>query len=205
MNFDELKSKWDNENNADLHIPDSIDKLKKAQHPIEKLKRNMKIDFCFQLLAITYFGFLPYLQNFDHSLYYIFFGVYSIFLLISIQYFYGFYLFYKNIQDNTSPTKDKLLELYYELRLNIERYQSLGFLLFPAIIGYLILLQYNTLLIENKTLADLEGLSLLKEMILVIVVLTVLFIFFIKWTTNVVYGKYAKKIRQILDELNEDC
>lgn len=204
MNFDELKSKWDNEDNGDVHIPQNMEKLKKAQHPIDQLKRNMKVEFFIQVIAITYCGFLPYLKDFDYSLYYIFYSLYGVFLLISIYYLYGFYSFYKNIQDNTSATKDKLLELYFELRLNIERYKSWGFLLFPMAIAYLILFQYNTLVIQNKTLADLEGNNLFNEMIWVILALTLFAMLLIILTVKSSYGKYAKQIRRILDELNEE-
>lgn len=204
MNFDELKSKWDNEDNDDVYIPQNMEKLKKAQHPIDELKGNMKVEFCIQVLAMTYCGFLPYLKNFDPSLYHIFYSLYGVFFLISIYYLYGFYSFYKNIQDNTSATKDKLLELYFELRLNIERYKSWGFLLFPMAIAYLILFQYNTLVIQNKTLADLEGNSLFNEMIWVIVALTLVCMLLIILIANSTYGKYAKQIRRILDQLNED-
>jgi len=102
-----------------------------------------------------------------------------------------------------AATKDGLLELYFEIRLNMERYKSFGFLLLPFGIIWLGLHSYNRLLFRNiafETLSD----NIILIVIIVIVIFTAAMIIAINAWVNSFYGKYTKQIRKILDELKEE-
>jgi len=203
MNFEELKSEWEKDNSGNLNIPQSIEKLKMAQHPVEKLKRNMKIELYPQIIAILALAFVPSLANFQSSLYSFYYISYAMMVVISVYYLYAFYRFYKNIHQYAAATKDGLLELYFELRLNMERYKSFGFLLLPFGIIWIGLYQYNKLLLSDiafETLSD----NIILIVIIVIVIFTAAMIIAINTWVNSFYGKYTKQIRNILDELKEE-
>lgn len=203
MNFDELKSKWDNEKSDNLRIPQDMKMLKMAQHPLDKLKRNMRNELYAQVVAILFLAFLPYifqLQSNHHLLYYI---IYTILVVISSYYLYNFYRFYKSMHLYTSATKGGLLELYYELRLNMERYKSFSFSLQPFTITFLGLYFYSRSLASGENMEFFIEQNLLLMMIF-IAVLTAGIMLISTWWVNSFYGKYTKQIRKILDELAEE-
>lgn len=203
MNFDELKSKWENESNDDVNIPQNMEKLKMAQHPIENLKRNMRNELYAQVAAIIFLGLVPYLYDLHNSLYILYYIAYAMLLVISIYYLNSFYRFYKGMHQYSAATKDGLLELYYELRLNMERYKSFGFLLLPFGIIWVGLYLYNNLLDKGVKIESLSNKTLLIGTIC-IVAMTSMMMLAINWWVNSFYGKYTKRVRQILDELREE-
>ena len=201
MNFDEIKSNWDNEGSDDVNIPGSITELKRAKHPIDKIKKNMKFEFYGQVLCIITVPFLTQ-QIFIGSLQELFLGFYAVFVLISAYYFYHFHVFYKQTNLNATSSKDNLYELYYNLRLNMERYKSFGFLLIPFIIGFAALTW-----IEKPGHLDLDKamffgnlITYLTAMIVAVIVYIALIVFWVE----MVYGKYTRQIKDILQELKEE-
>jgi len=207
MNFEELKSEWEKDNSGNLNIPQSIEKLKMAQHPVEKLKRNMRNELYIQIIKILILGFVPLLANFQSSLYALYYISYATLIVISAYYLFGFHRFYKHIHQYATATKDGLLELYYELRLSMERYKSFGFLLLPFDIIWIGLYLYNKILFRNITFESLFD-SLSNNVILIGIISIVIFIavmiMSINERINNYYGKYTKQIRNILDELKEE-
>ena len=59
MNFDEIKDSWDKEGaEAAVQIPPAMSALRKAKHPIDKLRARMKMEFFMQLIAVVLMPFL---------------------------------------------------------------------------------------------------------------------------------------------------
>lgn len=203
MNFDELKSDWEKDGSENVRIPKSLEKLKLAKHPVEKLKRNMRNELYPQIIAILALGFVPQLANFQSSLYSLYYISYAMMVVISAYYLYGFYQFYKHMHQYTAAAKDGLFELYYELRLSMERYKSFGFLLLPFGIIWIGLYLYTDLLIKNTAFEALSN-SFLLIGISIIILFTAAMIISINTWVNSFYGKYTKQIRNILDELKEE-
>jgi len=203
MNFEELKSEWEKENSGNVNIPQSMEKLKVAQHPIEKLKRNMRAELYPQIITIVILAFVPSLANFQSNLYPLYYISYAMMVVISAYYLYAFYRFFKSIHHYAIATKDGLLELYFELRLNMERYKSFGFLLLPFGIIWIGLYMYNKLSIRSIAFESLPDNFMLAG-VSIIVIFTVAIIIAMNTWVNSFYGKYTKQIRNILDELKEE-
>ncbi len=201
MNFDKLKSEWNNEN-TDITIPNTIDQLKKSKHPIEQIQKNMKREFIVQIMAIILIAFFPLQFKFPSSQYIIYYTSYVILVVISSYYLFGFYKFYKQTEFYTGNTKNSLWKIYHELRLNMERYQSFGFLLLPHFLLTIGLAIYNILLKTGKTFSDLDN-SQVFSLILVVLIGTLAVVTSIILWTKYLYGRDAKKLETILNDMEE--
>ncbi|WP_126973572.1 hypothetical protein [Gynurincola endophyticus] len=203
MNLDNLKSAWNAEKTDDVRVPSKIEQLKKAQHPLDSLKRKMKNEWYIQLFAILFLGLVPQLYDIHSSLYVIYYVAYAMLVVISGYYFNLFRNFYVQINHYTADTKDSLTEIYYEFRLNIERYHSFGFLLLPFVLTWLGTYLYSRLMEEGKGFSSLSQ-NTKYYLIIGTLLISLLFIVAILGWTKYYYGKYAKQLREILDELREE-
>ena len=200
MNFDDIKDNWDKESADDVHIPSAMDKLRKAKHPIDKVRANMKHEFFMQVIAVL---LVPFLLRVSGEMQMLFISFYILFVAISAYYLYYFYRFYSQMHNYSTETKDGLLELYYQLRLNMERYKSFGFLLLPFIFIFLGFIDWgndssghlNVTMLLNKHKYLFAGL---------IAFVSVFYIFIIVGWVKFFYGKYALHIKEVLDELKEE-
>ena len=202
MNFDQLKSEWDKEN-TDIHIPNTIDQLKESKHPIEKIQKNMKKEFIMQVIAVILIAFFPLQLKFPASQYIIYYTSYAMFVVISSYYLFGFYKFYKQTELYTGNTKNSLWKIYHELKLNMERYQSFGFLLLPHFLITIGLFIYNTLLKTGKSLSDLTNTQIFSLILVVLIGTLAVVISIILWT-KYLYGRDAKKLENILNDMEEE-
>lgn len=201
MNFDKLKSEWDKEN-TDIHIPNTIDQLKESKHPIEKIQKNMKKEFIAQIIAIILIAFFPQQFKFPTSQYVIYYTSYAMSVVISSYYLLGFYKFYKQTELYTGNTKNSLWRIYHELKLNMERYQSFGFLLLPHFLITIGLTIYNSLLKTGKTFPDLTN-SHIVALISTVLIGTLMVVASIVLWTKYLYGREAKKLENILNDMEE--
>ncbi|OCA72658.1 hypothetical protein BBH99_13140 [Chryseobacterium contaminans] len=201
MNFDQLKEQWNNED-SNVHIPDTIEQLKGSKHPIEKIQKSMKKEFPAQVLAIILIGFFPLQFKFPSSQYLIYYVSYVMMVVISSYYLYGFYKFYKQTELYTGNTKNSLWKIFHELTLNMERYQSFGFLLLPHFLLTIGLVIYNTLEEKGKALSDLTN-THQYSLILVVLIGTLFLVTSIILWTKYIYGRPAKQLENILNEIDE--
>lgn len=201
MNFDQLKKQW-NKEDSDVHIPDTIEQLKESKHPVEKIQKNMKREFPMQILAIILIAFFPQQFKFPSSQYIIYYVSYTMMVVISSYYLLGFYKFYKQTELYTGNTKNSLWKIYHELRLNMERYQSFGFLLLPHFLVTMGLFIYNTMEEQGKSLTELSA-SHQQALIIAVLIGTLAVITSIVLWTKYVYGRSAKQLENILNEMDE--
>ncbi len=202
MNFDKIKDNWKQDTSKEIAIPKKMEKLK-SSHRFTKLQRNMKIEFYAQLLAIFFLAFVPQLYQFDHRLYFLYYISYSTLVIISAYYLYNFYLFYRQFQQFTDTARNTLNQLYTILRLNMERYKAFAFLLIPHIISCVLFFAYNKLLSKNQAI---DSLTEKQVVALAIVTLTLVIIYIIAillWVDKY-YGRYAREIKSILQEMDDD-
>lgn len=200
MNFDDIKNNWDKENTTATKIPAAINTLRKAQHPIDQLRASMKKEFYSQVLAVVA---MPFFIGFITGQKTLFLCFYILFAAISAYYLYHFYKFYKDMHNYNTDTRDGLLELYYQLRLNMERYKSFGFLLVPFIFIFLGFIE-----IKSKTSGPVSLLALLDKypyvMVGLVTGVSIVYILIIVAWVKSFYGKYAAQIKNVLDELKEE-
>ncbi|WP_300596366.1 hypothetical protein [Niabella sp.] len=201
MNFDELKSQWNEEGADDVQVPASVEQLRAAQHPLDQLKRNMKKEFVVQVLAIVLIGVFPFQLKLLPSLFPIYYMGYALLVMACVYYLYHFYKFYHQVQLYDARTKDNLLQLYYDLRLNMERYKSFSFLIMPFAYFTIGMLIYSDLQARHVRLEVFVNPYLV---LLLVVVATVLIVTFTLLWINRFYGRYVKQLKQVLDTLKEE-
>lgn len=201
MNFDQLKEQWNNEG-SDVNIPDNIEQLKESKHPISKIQKNMKREFPMQIIAIILIGFFPLQFKFPSSQYLIYYISYTVMVVISSYYLLGFYKFYKQTELYTGNTKNSLWKIYHELRLNMERYQSFGFLLLPHFLLTLGMVIYNEAEKHGRSLAELTNVHQ-QTLILIVLIGTLSVITSIVLWTKYIYGRNARQLENILNEMDE--
>lgn len=202
MDFNELQSAWKNENTENVTLPTHLDKIHSANLPLEIIKKNLKNEFVYQIMSIIFLGFVPLLLGFPSKVMAIFYLMFSLFVGVSIYYLMKLYRFYLRLGKTTLNTKDSLYETYFEIRLNMELYKTFGFALVPFLIIFIFGVIYNEM--PNFFIEGVNSTAFLVTTFS-IVVFTILYMgFALELWVHHFYGKYAKEIRKVLDELKEE-
>lgn len=202
MNFDNLKSAWNEERADDVQVPDAINKLQKARHPLVQLKTTMKKELQMQVGSLAIFIFFPFILRLDSSMYLVYYLGFMVIAIISTYYLLAFSRFYKTVDAFDLASKDQLLKIYFDLQLNMERYRSWAFLLTPFLMFTIGLSAYSEL-IANETLRALTGMRVLFTFFLCFASL-VFMIAATNWWLKYYYGKYVDQLKAVLDSLKED-
>ncbi|WEK19374.1 MAG: hypothetical protein P0Y49_21605 [Candidatus Pedobacter colombiensis] len=206
MNFDDIKSAWNKDSNGNIEVPNKIDELKKAELPLDKIRRNMRHEFVVQVLSVILIAFVPQIYSLKPALLLPFNAIYMLFVMTSVYFFSRFYAFYKRVGATSLTTKDALYEINYDIKLNMELYKMFSYMLFPFVLMILSLLlisiKYNHVIrllqsgITNTSFYLYFGLS-------VAAIYALLHFSAVYWLKTC-YQKYAKEIENILKELKEE-
>lgn len=206
MNFDDIKSAWNNDNEGDkVVVPSSVDQLKTLQLPVEKLRKTMRLEFYVQLACLAMVAFLPVIFPLNDVMIIPFYAIYLVVIVISVLYYYKFRTFYNSIGTNTLRSKDNLYALYYEAKLNIEMYRACTYIMSPfaMVIGVMYAVSnkssdIGTLLtkaIDHKGFALVVAAAFVALLLLIITIMEA----WIKET----YGKYLLQIGTVLEQFKE--
>jgi hypothetical protein len=120
---------------------------------------------------------------------------------VTAYYFLKFYKFYTKMEDSSLQTTQNLLKTYYDLRLHIEMYKSLNYILYPFVFLMMVMLQKERFAAELSHLDSPEGWPFITVVSLTIGLSTLLLIVFTNQWVNSLYGKYARQVKQILNDL----
>jgi hypothetical protein len=199
MNFDDIKNEWNAENPEGSSISTDMLKIKQAHTPIDRIRGKMKHEFFYQIFFLAIMAFFPYFFGFSSAMGQVFLMFYAITCGFTAYYFFKFYLFYKNSYDMSLDTRKNILWFYYEMKLNIELYKALTYIV--AFIGVAFLAVY--LFIERasvftKILGKLSSTYILLNCfitILIIGAITELWAWYY-------YGKHLKQVKKVVDELD---
>lgn len=193
MDLENLKNIWSDE--KIVEIPEiSFEKQKEIHHPLEKIRKNMRLEFWSS--AVTYLFLIAafFFINFPSER----FKVYAItlvasMLLVSSVYFFKFFRLYKNISEIHFNTHESLGELNFQLQLNKQYY--LGYYIaFAPLIVCEMLLVFDYI----PKFKVLQGMKFLLYFVgSCVVFLTVLFLNW-KWWFDRFYGKYFKQIEKLM-------
>jgi len=204
MDFNDIQNAWNNEKTDNVILPDNLEKIKAASTPIDKIKKNLRNDLIGQSLAVIIIGFVPLLYHFKTQMFVPFYLLYSMFVAVCIYYLGKLYFFYKRLNNITLKTKDSLYETYFDIRLNMELYKTFGFAIVPFVVLFLIGLFYMKL---SKS-TNMQSLDFSNSELIAFfasVAFSILFMgLALEWSVHFLYGKYAKQIRNLLDELKEE-
>jgi membrane-bound ClpP family serine protease len=202
MDFNDIQSAWKNEKTENVTLPTHLDKINSANMPLEKIKKNLKNEFLYQILSIGFIGFVPFIFEVPANAIAPFYLLFSIFVAVCIYYLVKLYVFYRRLGKTTLNTKDSLYETYFDIRLNMELYKTFGFALIPFVILFLLGFMYYK--IPDFFTKGLDSAPFLVTTFS-IVIFTILFMgLALEWWVHYFYGKYAKEIRKVLDELKEE-
>ena len=201
MDFNDIQSAWNNENTKNVVVPTQLEKVQQANTPLDKIRKNLKNELIYQIVSIVVVGFAPYLNGFPEQAITPFYLLFSLFVAVSAYYLIKLFIFYKRLNKTALNTKDNLYETYFDIRLNMELYKTFGFALMPFMILFLVGVLYFKLpnaatLFTDSTNSIVLFVSVLFSMLFMGVAL--------EWWVHFFYGKYAKEIRTVLDELKEE-
>jgi len=201
MNFDQLKDEWNKDEVTSNHVSENMLKMKEAHTPIDSIRKKMKHEFFGQLISLLFLAFVPKIFGFTDELKNIYILFYAIICGFMAYYFFKFYVFYKHSYDLSMDSRKNLLWFYYEMRLNLELYKALtyivGFILlsFSAIALFAIKGDFLTKLLSKLSITYIAINAVVT--ILLIGVITELWAKFY-------YGKYLKRIKAIVDSIDEE-
>ena len=201
MDFNDIQSAWNNENTKNVVVPTQLEKVQQANTPLDKIRKNLKNEFIYQIVSIVVVGFAPYLNGFPEQAITPFYLLFSLFVAVSAYYLIKLFVFYKRLNKTALNTKDNLYETYFDIRLNMELYKTFGFALTPFMILFLV----GVLYFKLPNAATLFTDSTNSIVLFVSVLFSMLFMGIAsEWWVHFFYGKYAKEIRTVLDELKEE-
>lgn len=207
MNFDKLQEQWNQENN-EVSLPQNLDKIKEAHNPIDKVRRNMKFDLISQAILTVLIGFVPYIKRneWDFQSISIFALFYVLMVGFMLYYTLKFYRFYKQSYNLSYDSRKNLMWFAYELRLFIELYRALTFIMMflGMALGLYFGMHFNTTGQDIFHLKDADFLKLFGVLFFMVAFLLGLVVLFMEFVINHYYGKYYKKIKNILNQLDEE-
>ena len=207
MNFDKLQEQWNQENN-EVSLPQNLDKIKEAHNPIDKVRRNMKFDLISQAVLTVLIGFVPYAKRneWDFQSISIFALFYVLMVGFMLYYTLKFYRFYKQSYNLSYDSRKNLMWFAYELRLFIELYRALTFIrmFLGMALGLYFGMHFNTTGQDIFHLKDADFLKLFGVLFFMVAFLLALVVLFMEFVINHYYGKYYKKIKNILNQLDEE-
>lgn len=207
MNFDKLQEQWNQENN-EVSLPQNLDKIKEAHNPIDKVRRNMKFDLISQAVLTVLIGFVPYIKRNEWDFQSI--SIFALFyvLMVGFMFYYTlkFYRFYKQSYNLSYDSRKNLMWFAYELRLFIELYRALTFIMMflGMALGLYFGMHFNTTGQDIFHLKDADFLKLFGVLFFMVAFLLGLVVLFMEFVINHYYGKYYKKIKNILNQLDEE-
>jgi hypothetical protein len=204
MDFNDIQNAWNNEKTDNVVVPDNLEKIQSANMPLDKIRRNLRKELLGQVFALILIGLLPVHSEFPERFTGPFYFIYGIIIAISIYYLAQLFLFYKRLDKVTLKTKDSLYETYYDVRLNMQLYKTFTFVLAPFfmiyLVGYIIFRIPNSIEIFNGNFPHGK-----LALIVAVLVVTILLIGLLtEWWVRHYYGKYAKEIKKVIDELKEE-
>ncbi|MFB3386392.1 hypothetical protein [Flavobacterium sp. LAR06] len=204
MDFNDIQNAWKNEQTENVVLPNNLEKIQSAKTPLDKIRKNLKNEFIYQIISIVLIGLAPLLLHFPAKGVILFYLLFSLFVAVCVYYFIKFYFFYKRLNTITLKTKDSLYETYFDIRLNMELYKTFGFALTPFLILYFIGFFYYELSKIPGFFADGFTNYQLIGLFSVVVFCMLFMGISLEWWVHKFYGKYAKEIRKVIDELKEE-
>jgi hypothetical protein len=204
MDFNDIQNAWNNEKTENVVLPNNLQKIQSANTPLDKIRKNLKNEFIYQIISIAFIGLVPLIYNFSPKMIALYYLLFSLFMAISVYYLVKLYLFYKRLNSITLKTKDSLYETYFDIRLNMELYKTFGFALTPFMVLFLIgYLYFNLSQTQTFTIDTVSNFQLAA--LFSAITFSILFMGLgLEWWVHHFYGKYAKEIRKVLDELKEE-
>ncbi|MNK79440.1 hypothetical protein D3C87_991070 [compost metagenome] len=204
MDFNDIQNAWNNERPENVILPTNLERIQSANTPLDKIRKNLKNEFVYQILSMIFLGTIPIICQFNSQMIFLYYLIYSLFVAVCVYYLVKLYFFFKRLNATTLRTKDSLYETYFDIRLNMELYKTFGFSLTPFLVVYLLGFYFYGL---SKTSGFLNYEFSNGQLLglFAIIVFTILSMgISLEWWVQKFYGKYAREIKKVIDELKEE-
>jgi len=202
MNFDELQSAWHSDKGNDIVVPDSITKLRSVATPVQRIRKNMRMEFVVMLCLII--GIPFFRVAFKTQLAPIpFYAMYIALIILTFFYYIKFYLFYKRLDAAALTSKDSLYEVYYDIKLNIEMYRSFNYSVIPLLLLYQVMVFMSLPPVKAAEFANRQAYFIIIFSITFLLVV-ILAVALVEIWIRFFYGNYLTQVRKVLDELKEE-
>jgi hypothetical protein len=200
MNFEEFKNQW-NKDETDFPeiLPENL--LQKSNSVIERVRKNIRLEFYLQVLSMIIIGFMMF-RDFGDGINLIYpLTLYILAFVFSIYYYVRFFMFYRKSFQISTNTKDGIFWFYNELRLNIELYRSHIFTLLSLglAVGFIAGMATKGEINSLPIMIFVDGSYVIDFLILGFCFL--LLIAFCELWIWFFYSKYLKRIKDIYDEI----
>ena len=113
MNFDQLHEQWRNEEVSTPEI--SLENQKKIHNPLEKIRKNMRMEFWSSVFIIVFLLIFLYIKIDIPKLRIYVLTLVSVMVFVSAFYFKKFFMLYKDLLNNSLNTMDTL-KMPYSVR-----------------------------------------------------------------------------------------
>ena len=204
MDFNDIQNAWNNDKDENIVLPNNLEKIQSANMPLDKIRKNLRTELLGQIFVLFVIGLLPFHSEFPSKFVGPYYFIYGIIVAISIYYLAKLFLFYKRLDKVALTTKDSLYETYYDIRLNMQLYKTFTFALAPFLMIYLAVYLFfrtpDSIEILNGNFEN--GKLVLKVVVFMITILLVGVL--TEWWVSFYYGKYAKEIKKVINELKEE-
>jgi hypothetical protein len=211
FNFEDLKKEW-NDQASTVEIPQDLNRIKAAQTPIDKIRKNIKFETIVMVIAILFLAFVPFLSVYNISgiselIYYI---VLFLMIVSAIPYYKNFYSYYKKTGHIQFNTYRSISAIYYELKNTIRLYKTINYILIPySLILFFIVLSKGRSETIFQIIMDLPNSFVWENYgyflaLALVVLFTLLSILFIGFWVNQFYGKPILELEKILDQFEEE-
>lgn len=191
MDLDNLKEIWSNDD-AVSTPPISLEKQKEIHFPLEKIRKNMRMEFWMNNVCLVIL--IPIMTLYaDFGL--VEFTFLSVMLFIVGYYTYNSYQFYKKSKYQSFETFHHLLELKYEMKLYTEMYKSYYISCVPLFLAILVLFlnEINFFNFPDKIMHY-------APFIIFFAFVAFVLGFGVLWFKSY-YGKHIKQIEKTIDDL----
>jgi len=196
MNIDELKNTWNQDDSFEETPEISMEQKAKINLPLEKIRRNMRMEFwstvgifvfAFTLIALSAgpFKFKFYITILIASM-----------VFVTFFFFSQFFKLYKNMSSPMMKTYDSLKDLLHQFQLNKQYYLSFYLSFVPFLVcEIIIVLEFipRPVPLSNTKIASILIGS-------IVIVMPLLFVIG-KWWFKRLYGKYIIQIENLVNEL----
>ncbi|NML41296.1 hypothetical protein HHL17_29150 [Chitinophaga sp. G-6-1-13] len=203
MNFDDIQSLWNaDDGGRGMVVPDNVEKIKAAHHPVDKIRKNMRHEAWGQLIALIVIGLYGRSMP-TEIMSVIYYCLYGVMLAICGYYAYRFYRFYRRLGSSVLSAKEHLYEVYYDIQLHMEMYRLLTYALMMLAFGFVIMYMLMKPGFMHAAGTPV-GVWMVFKIAAIFVVFMVLSVIATEVWLKIYYGKYQKEIKKIKDELKED-
>ena len=193
MDLDQLKNAWQSDKEVDA--PEiSLESNKEIHLPLEKMKKNMQMEFyssvaSFPILLISLFLLIKdaRLQFYSVMLVLVAFSVFG-------YYFFKFYKLYQRLDRVNFSTFQSLLQMKYDLQLNAELYKAYYISFLPVLLCEMLILYQGI-----DFYKDDRHLTMLFVVFVVTLITGFAFLYFLgRLWFQYFYGRYIEQISALV-------